>query len=98
MGSGLAILNGHNPFQPLSLGVHLSNRGLMGLGSTLKTSLNIEKTQEKSRPCVCGLQICVLELMWFVCFWVISRTPETGWRWCSLGSGVPTAGISSCLE
>lgn len=32
----------------------------MGVGSTFKASLNIEKTQEKSWPCVCGLQICVL--------------------------------------
>lgn len=68
MGSGPAILNGHNPFQPLSLGVHLSNRELMGVGSTLKTSLNIEKTLEKSWLCVCGWQISVLELVWFVCF------------------------------
>lgn len=66
MGSDPAILNEHNPFQCLSLGVHLSNSGLMGVGSTLKTSLNIEKTQEKSWLCVCDLQICVL--VWFVCF------------------------------
>lgn len=32
-----------NPFKPLSLRVHLSNRGLMGVGSALTTSLNIER-------------------------------------------------------
>lgn len=38
-GSGLAILNvRQNPFKPLSLRVHLSNRGPMGVGNTLMTS------------------------------------------------------------